>query len=143
MRVTAGVIVRDGHVLVCQRRPGAEHGGQWEFPGGKVEPGESLSQCLRRELSEELGVGADVGDALWHTRHEYAQAKRVVLWFLFVKTVAGVLRNRVFAAIRWVPLHGLGELDFLEADREFVAALGRGEVVCPETRISSEALNPR
>jgi 8-oxo-dGTP diphosphatase len=133
--VTAGVIARDGKVLVCQRSPEAEHGGKWEFPGGKVEPGENLPDCLRRELFEELGIDAVVGPLLWRTRHDYPGGKRVVLHFFFVEGHSGSLRNRVFAAVRWAAVAHLQEMDFLEADREFVAAMTRGDLCCAETRV--------
>lgn len=134
--VTAGVLCRDERVLVCRRRPDVEHAGKWEFPGGKVEAGESLEACLRRELAEELGIDAGVGHLLWRTRHTYGGGKSVMLHFFFVREYAGEVRNQVFASVRWVPLGGLAGLDFLEGDREFVAALVRGDVPCEATQIA-------
>jgi 8-oxo-dGTP diphosphatase len=127
--VTAGVIQRTGSVLACQRAPGGHHPGKWEFPGGKVEAGESLEAGLRRELQEELGIEAVVGPVLWRTRHQYAGRDPFELAFLLVPHYTCTITNRVFAALRWVPLQQLGELDFLEADREFVSRLIRHAIV--------------
>jgi 8-oxo-dGTP diphosphatase len=128
VQVTAGVIVRDGMILVCQRPPGGQHPGKWEFPGGKVEPRESLEECLRRELQEELGIEAAVGRLLWTTRHQYPGRDPFALSFFLVPQYGGTPRNLAFAEIRWRPIEELDELDFLEGDREFIAALSAGHV---------------
>jgi 8-oxo-dGTP diphosphatase len=128
IQVTAGVLVEDGRVLVCQRRPGGHHPGKWEFPGGKVEPGESLAQGLHRELQEELGIEARVGRRLWETRHQYPGRPPFVLTFFLIPSYRGALANRAFADLRWAALGQLGGLDFLEGDRGFVEAVDRGEV---------------
>ena len=127
--VTAAVLVRKGRVLVCQRAPGAAHAGKWEFPGGKVEPGEGLEECMRRELREELGIEVRVGRSLWRTRHQYPDREPVQLtFFLIHPEFGGELDNRVFADVRWVPISTLAEIDFLDGDRERGAAIERGEV---------------
>ncbi len=129
--VTAGVIRRAGTVLACQRAPGGHHPGKWEFPGGKAEAGESLEAGLRRELQEELGIDAVIGPVLWRTRYQYAGRDPFELTFLLVPDYTGIITNRVFAALRWVPVRRLSELDFLEGDREFVGLLGRGKIALP------------
>jgi 8-oxo-dGTP diphosphatase len=124
IRVVAGVLVRDGKALVCKRSPTRPHAGKWEFPGGKAEPGEALAETLRRELREELGIVAEVGEELWRTRHRYPGSFHVELHFLAVAAFEGDLRGEDhFAEVRWQALDRLGELDFLEADHEFVAHL--------------------
>ena len=128
VHVTAGVIVDAGRVLVCQRPPGGHHPGKWEFPGGKVEPGESLAAGLRRELREELGIEATIGRVLWETRHQYPGRAPFVLTFLLVPGYDGAPANLAFAAMCWTPVGKLGRFDFLEGDRAFVDALDRGEV---------------
>ena len=128
LRVTAGVIVDGGRVLVCQRPAGGDHPGKWEFPGGKVEPGESLADGLRRELREELGIEATVGRVLWETRHQYPGRSPFVLTFLLVSSYRGALANLAFAAMCWTTAGQLGTFDFLEGDRVFVEAVDRGEV---------------
>lgn len=127
LQVTAGVIVRGRDVLICQRQEGTRHAGKWEFPGGKREAEESLPECLRRELDEELGIAAEIGDQLWQETHCYPNGRPFELFFFLVPSYQGEPVNRVFAEIRWVPLGGLGAFDFLEADRVFVAHLDRRE----------------
>ncbi len=127
--VTAAVIVSGGHVLVCQRLPTADHPGKWEFPGGKRAAGESLQQCLRRELYEELAIDADIGAEIWQTHHAYPGRKPIALHFFCVASFRGELANRAFAAIQWVPIGSLSALDFLDADRPVVQALDRGELL--------------
>jgi mutator protein MutT len=131
IEVTAGVIRRGGSVLVCRRAEGSLHASKWEFPGGKREPGESLEQCLRRELREELGIAATIGPILAATRHHYAGRGPVELTFFDVPRFEGAPMNIVFAEIRWVPIPNLEDLDFLEADREFVRRLSSGELSSP------------
>jgi 8-oxo-dGTP diphosphatase len=128
VEVTAGVIVQNDTVLVCQRASAGHHPGKWEFPGGKVEPGERLEACLRRELEEELAIQAVVGRALWRTEHEYPGRSRFALTFFAVTSYAGTPTNCCFAAMRWVPIRDLAAIDFLEGDREFVTLLVDGHI---------------
>jgi mutator protein MutT len=121
--VSAGVLVRDGHVLACQRPAHQSHPGKWEFPGGKREPGETMAECLRRELREELGIDATVGAEIWRAQHTYPGRPPVALVFFRVDRFAGEPRNLVFADIRWVALAALPGLDFLAADRALIARL--------------------
>lgn len=125
--VTAGVIRREGRILVCQRRADGHHPGKWEFPGGKLEPGEDLVTCMRRELHEELGIEAEVGEELWRTRHQYPGRPAFEIVFFAIQSYRGALVNRDFADIRWVTALELVDLDFLDGDREFVAALVGGQ----------------
>src|SRR5262245_7535591 len=128
IQVSAGIITQGTRVLVCQRRPDQPHGHKWEFPGGKREPGESMQECLRRELREELGIEAEIGAEVWQTEHTYPGRPPVVLIFFAVPSHRGMIENRAFAAVRWVEPARLAELDFLEADRELIARLVRGEI---------------
>lgn len=121
--VCAGIARRAGRVLVCRRRDDQSHPGRWEFPGGKIEPGETPQECLRRELEEELGVDAVVGPLLTRYRHAYPAGPVVDLWFFAIEGYRGHLRNRVFAELRWADLDELESLDLLEADRPIVALL--------------------
>ncbi|HVO25192.1 MAG TPA: (deoxy)nucleoside triphosphate pyrophosphohydrolase [Candidatus Margulisiibacteriota bacterium] len=128
IQVAAGVIARAGAVLVCQRPAGGHHPGKWEFPGGKVESGESLEDGMRRELQEELGIEAEVGAVLWQSEHHYRGRAPFVLTFFAIPQYRGTISNRCFADMRWVAVGELGTLDFLEGDREFILLLqsGRG-----------------
>ena len=85
--VTAAVIERGGRYLVTRRQPGVHLEGFWEFPGGKCEPGESLTECLRRELVEELGAGAAVGDEVFTITHHYPE-RSIELHFLACRLTA-------------------------------------------------------
>ena len=123
IRVVAALVERDGRILACRRRADADHGGRWEFPGGKIEPGESPADALRRELREELDVEAEIGPVVWRTRHRYPGREPVHLTFFRVAAFRGTLRNRTFAEVRWLDPRRLGELDFLEADRALVSRL--------------------
>src|SRR5881409_3321220 len=73
IEVAAGVVFRQGQVLITQRRPGGHLGGLWEFPGGKRESGETFEECLQRELREELGIEVDVGQSLGSVTHAYPE----------------------------------------------------------------------
>src|SRR5262245_56763078 len=89
IQVTAGVIAHDDTLLVCQRRPTGYHPNRWEFPGGKVDPGESLAAGMRRELTEELGIDAVVGRLLWRTEHQYAGRGPLALTFFAIPQYTG------------------------------------------------------
>jgi 8-oxo-dGTP diphosphatase len=125
--VSAGVIQRDGRILVGQRRRGDRHALKWEFPGGKVEAGETPQQALVRELREELQIEAIVGSELARYEHEYPNGSRVHLLFFAVRNYEGEPLARVFEQIRWTALESLPELDFLEGDLDFVRRLARGD----------------
>lgn len=124
VRVVAGVIPRGGAVLACRRRGDGAHPWKWEFPGGKREPAESLADCLRRELREELDIEAEVGCELWRNRHVYPDGA-VELFFFLVPSFRREITNRAFAEIRWVPVGELSSLDFLAADRPLCERIDR------------------
>jgi 8-oxo-dGTP diphosphatase len=131
--VVAAVIECDGKLLVCQRRRGDTFGLMWEFPGGKLQTGETVAQGLARELREELGVDAEVGIEVFRTRHRYAElSEPIELIFLAAKADASKIRNIVFETIEWRAPSSLVELNFLSADREFIAKLAREGVGSPE-----------
>jgi mutator protein MutT len=131
LHVSAGVIVREGRVLVCQRPPHGHHPGKWEFPGGKLEPGETAAEALRRELAEELDIEALIGPELWRSRHRYPGRGPFQLTFFLVPSFRGEIACRAFSRIGWVSVGQLHEFDFLEGDLAFVAAVDRGEIDLP------------
>ena len=126
--VTAGIIINGDRVLICQRHHSDAYGMQWEFPGGKVECREELKEALRRELAEELSIDATVGDEVFRLRHRYPD-RSVEVVFFSISSYRGAISNRVFEAIEWAPRAHLPQYNFLEADREMVNRLARGEIV--------------
>jgi 8-oxo-dGTP diphosphatase len=125
--VSAAIIIRNGQVLLGQRRKGDRHPYKWEFPGGKVEQGESPRQALIRELREELQIEAKIGDELARYEHDYPSGSRVHLLFFAVKEYSVEPVALVFEQISWVDLITLPGIDFLEGDIDFVRRLARGD----------------
>jgi mutator protein MutT len=123
--VTAAVIRRGEHYLVTRRQKGVHLEGLWEFPGGKCDPGESLVDCLRRELREELGADATVGQELLAVTHHYPE-RSVELHFLTTE-LAQEPAPLLGQEMRWVPRHELRALRFPPADDELIALLERDE----------------
>ncbi len=115
--VAAGVIVREHKVLLSQRKADSHLAGAWEFPGGKVEADEDPRAALKRELEEELGVWAHVGDILEVTFHRY-ESKSVLLLFFEANLLPDSPEPRALdvAAVRWASRHELDELTFPPAD---------------------------
>jgi 8-oxo-dGTP diphosphatase len=126
--VTAGILLNGEAILICQRHHSDRYGLQWEFPGGKVQDGEDVRAALRRELIEELAIEAEVGEEVFRLRHRYSD-RYVEVVFLAVRSFCGTIENRVFEAVEWTPRSALPSYDFLEADRELVVRIARGEIV--------------
>ncbi len=126
--VTAGIIVRDNEILICQRHRSDPYGLQWEFPGGKVKDSEELEASLQRELREELDIEAAIGQEVYRLRHRYPDRYVEVIFFR-VDSYQGEVANRVFEAIEWAPRNQLAGYNFLEADRELVGRLVEGGVI--------------
>ena len=126
-RVVAALIWKDGKVLVCQRTRHQAMPLKWEFPGGKIEEGEQTRDALRRELEEELGINAVVGEEVARIRHDYKGGGAVELRFFNVNCYTGEIENRIFRDVRWVERSELPSYDFLEADLEFVKNLAAGK----------------
>jgi 8-oxo-dGTP diphosphatase len=121
-KVTAAVIERDGRILIARRRRGSHLEGKWEFPGGKVEEGETPEQCLRRELREEFGVEAEVGEFICASPYDYGHISIELLAYR-VTRVEGDFYLNSHAEIRWVGREELPAYDFADADRPIVAHL--------------------
>lgn len=122
--VAAAIIRRDQQVLLTRRKPDTHLPNMWEFPGGKVEPGESLTTALHRELQEELGIGVNVLDEFYATTHHYP-TRSVDLHFFNCTIIDGEPRAIDVAEFRWVNCSDLHAFEFPEADRELVERLTR------------------
>ena len=118
--VVAGILERDGRVLICRRRADQPHPLKWEFPGGKVEAGETAQAALHRELREELGIESEPATEI--TRYEFAYPGKnpILLIFLRVPGWTGEIENRIFDTMNWEHRDRLQEYDFLEGDEPFL-----------------------
>ena len=127
-RVTAALIWKDRKLLICQRTRHQTMPLKWEFPGGKIEPGEQPRDALRRELEEELGIQAEIGEEVARIRHQYSNDSLVELRFFEVRRYSGEIENRIFRDVRWILPASLTGYDFLEADLELVKNLADGKL---------------
>lgn len=127
--VAAGILRQDGRVLICQRKRTGVFPLQWEFPGGKVEAGEEVQACLRRELHEELAIEAEIGPEVSAFQYTYPNGFQVNLVFFWVNAYTGEVANQAFEQILWVEPPELLNYNFLEADRALVAQLAHGELM--------------
>lgn len=123
IEVVAALIVRDGRVLVCQRSAASKFPLKWEFPGGKVEPGEDPSEALRRELREELAIEVTESKELTRHVHHYRDMPPVELRFYQVTRYRGAVKNLIFQQIVWAQVRNLEQYDFLEGDLPLIKAL--------------------
>jgi 8-oxo-dGTP diphosphatase len=143
IRVVAAVIVRDGKILICQRRHDDSFPLKWEFPGGKIEPGEDDSQALAREIREELGVEAKVLREIQRVEHHYsktdqrhpnpavpnrAQKKAFSIAFFLVDIGAQQPKNLAFETFDWRTPSEIRSYDFLEANGALVRRIAAGEI---------------
>ena len=131
--VVAGLIVRAGatemEVLICQRKADQPMSLKWEFPGGKVELGESSEAALKRELNEELGISAVIGRRVARVRHTYRNGGAIDLQFFLVQEFEGGIENRIFNDMRWAALAELPGYDFLAADLGLIRDLSEGKLL--------------
>ena len=128
-QVVAALILKDGKVLICQRTQHQPMPLKWEFPGGKIEPGEHPEAALKRELEEELGITALIGQEVAQVRHQYRRGGIVELRFYEVHKFEGELENKIFKQIQWADLADLPSYDFLEADLGLIRDLAAGKVL--------------
>jgi 8-oxo-dGTP diphosphatase len=135
--VVAALILRgvtgDGaaglEVLICQRKADQPMSLKWEFPGGKIEDGETSEDALARELNEELGITAVIGNRVARIRHKYRNGGTIDLQFFVVREFDGTLENRIFNDVRWARLTELPEYDFLAADLGLIRDLSEGKLL--------------
>jgi len=122
--VTAAVIERSGRFLMTRRLKGTHLEGAWEFPGGKCDPGESLTECLQRELLEELGTNSTIGREIFTVEHAYPE--RTVRLHFFETTIDDEPQALLGQEMRWVTRAELRMLELPEADRGLVELLTDG-----------------
>ena len=123
VRVVAAVIRAAAGILISRRFAEAERGGQWEFPGGKVEPGEAEPAALRREVAEELGCEVEVGRLLARHRHRYPDLEVELAFYDCRLAAGGVPRALGVAALAWAQPGTLASYDFCEADLPVLPAI--------------------
>ena len=127
--VVAALIVREGKILICQRTKGQPMALKWEFPGGKIEPGEEAIAALKRELMEELGIEAEIGPRVAQVHHIYRRGNSVALQFFLVERFQNELENRIFNQMKWADPRDLPRYDFLDADKGLVKDIASGKVI--------------
>ena len=142
--VAVALLEREGKVLICRRRNDQAHGGKWEFPGGKVEPGETAGQALVRELGEELSVFAEAFEEVCRYEYSYPGKPAICLAFFRVDRYAGAPQGAQFADLKWESCEALPAYDFLEGDARIVRELSEGLHLAttdlPASRRSSSAV---
>lgn len=121
-QVTAAILEKDGNILIAKRRKGRTLGGKWEFPGGKIEPGETPQGCLKRELKEEFGIETEVGDFFCSSLFQYSFIWIELLVYK-VKYISGDFKVNEHDDAKWVNLDELNGYDFMDADKPVVRRL--------------------
>ena len=122
INVVAGIIINQNKILIGKRKDKDIGGGKWEFPGGKIEVGETNSEALERELYEELGISAKIGKELMNYEHMF---KTTIYNISFMEIIDydGEIRNNAHSEIKWVKFSNLPEYDFISGDDRFIQSL--------------------
>lgn len=122
IEVVAAVFVQEGEVLACKRAPGKSAAGKWEFPGGKIDDGETPELALVREIQEELGVSISIGDLVDRSVTKVGEAEIDLACYL-VSSVDTPTTSTDHDEMRWVPINSLGSLDWAAPDLPAVAMI--------------------
>lgn len=117
--VVAGIVEKDGKFLICQRKADVHNGLKWEFPGGKLEKGESPEAALKRELFEELEIEIEIGKIRDALAHAYPD-RNVLLLFYDCRIISGTPKAVDCRAVSWVDPEELSGYDFADGDRAFI-----------------------
>lgn len=125
-KVTAAILRKDGQILIAKRQSGDAFGGKWEFPGGKIEEGETPEQCLKRELLEEFGIETTIQRLLCIVPYSYINGS-ILLYAYEVNQSGGDVNLNVHDEVKWAEMNDLGRHDFLEADRLIIKKLLEGQ----------------
>lgn len=123
LRVTCAIIISDEKILCAQRGKIMSHPLLWEFPGGKVESGESDEACIKREILEELNLQIEVQEKLGTTHHKYSETKEIELIPFICSYIGGELKLREHQKVQWLPFCELSNLNWVAADLPIVDEL--------------------
>ena len=126
LEVVAGIIERAGGILICRRKAQQSHPLKWEFPGGKVEKGDTLPQALERELREELDLHSISCEEMTRYEYTYPGKHPIRLIFFRVTEFEGEPRNLIFEEMRWEPRQSLAGFDFVEGDLQYLRGMACG-----------------
>jgi 8-oxo-dGTP diphosphatase len=121
--VAVGILRKEGKILICQRKKGGRYELKWEFPGGKLESGETIEQCLRREMHEELAIEIDCIERIQTQAAYYEDGGMFNVSYCSISGFNGEPQNNVFEQFRWVTLDELKHMDLLDGNKLFVANL--------------------
>ena len=121
--VAVGILRKKDKILICQRKRGGRYELKWEFPGGKLENGETTEQCLRRELREELSIEIHSIERIQTQAAYYKDGGIFNVSYCFISGFQGEPQNNVFELIRWVTVDELKYMDLLDGNKPFVAHL--------------------
>ena len=122
INVVAGIIINQNKILIGKRKDKDIGGGKWEFPGGKIEFGETNSEALERELYEELGISVKIGKELMNYEHLF-KTTIYNISFMEITDYEGEIRNNAHSEIKWVKFSKLPEYDFISGDDRFIQSL--------------------
>ena len=125
--VTAGVLVRNGKIFIAQRKANKRLPGKWEFPGGKIEQGETPEKCLARELAEELNIDVEVGDYMGESIFRYDFGVVKILFYRVFWNGEDII-SKDHQAVKWASMDQLSQYDFAPADIPFVEKLKGGQI---------------
>ena len=125
--MVAAIIINKKRILIGKRKEEDIGGGKWEFPGGKIEIGETISKALERELYEELGISAKIGKELMNYEHMF---KTTIYNISFMEIIdyEGEIRNNAHSEIKWVNFSNLLEYDFISGDDRFIQSFLKSEL---------------
>ena len=128
IRVTAAILEKDGKILIAKRKTGDKlFAGLWEFPGGKVEEGETPEECMARELKEELDIEVEVGELITSNKHKYPHGIFELLAYR-VKHISGEMVLNDHEEIKWVTADEMSNFEFPPADLPIIKELNYNRV---------------
>ena len=119
IKVTGALIQKNDKYLIGRRGPNEKSPGLWEFPGGKIEKGETPIECIKRELKEELNINAEIGDLVTKYNYDYPNVS-YLLYFFKIKSYVGEFKIIVHDKLEWVSLNDFHKYDFLQGDTPLI-----------------------